>query len=270
MTAALADQVIVPARYNGPARSANGGYVSGLLAHELRPDHTIAGDHAEVAVAVSLRQPPPLDVPLDVARADDGTAALTFGGAVIAHAQVLPAGIEPVPSVPYDEAASASVRYPGHTSHPFPTCFACGTDRPDGLRIFPGPVTPTPDGRTVVAAPWTPAPDVAADFHEYDEPGRRARLAATWAALDCIGGWAGDLGERLMVLGRMTAVVDALPLVGEPHVVMGQALGQQGRKTFTASTLYDPDGRIVGRAEHVWVAVDPDVFNQLLSEQDNA
>ena len=50
MSTALADQVIVPARYNGPARSGNGGYVSGLLAHELRPDHTVAGDRPEVAV----------------------------------------------------------------------------------------------------------------------------------------------------------------------------------------------------------------------------
>jgi hypothetical protein len=55
--------------------------------------------------------------------------------------------------------------------------------------------------------------------------------------------------------------VDALPVVGEPHVVMGEARGQEGRKTFTASTLYDSDGRIVARAAHVWVAVDPDSFN---------
>jgi hypothetical protein len=269
MSTALADQVIVAARYNGPARSGNGGYVSGLLAHELRSDHTVAGDRAGVAVAVSLRQPPPLDVPLHVTRDETGSASLTFGGAVIAQAQLVPPEIEAVAPVPYDEAAAATVRYPGHTSHPFPTCFACGVDRPDGLRIFPGPVRPTADGRTVVAAPWTPAPDVAADYHEYDEPGQRACLAATWAALDCIGGWAGDLEERLMVLARMTAVVDDLPMVGEPHVVMGEALGQHGRKTFTASTLYDPDGRIVGRAQHVWVAVDPDVFNSLL-DQENA
>ena len=33
-----------------------------------------------------------------------------------------------------------------------------------------------------------------------------------------------------------------------------------GRKTFTASTLHDSDGRVVARAEHVWVAVDPAAF----------
>ena len=82
----------------------------------------------------------------------------------------------------------------------------------------------------------------------------------TWAALDCVGGWAGDLEERLMVLGGMTARVDSLPVVGDEHVVVGQARGQDGRKTFTASTLYDPDGRIVAVAEHVWIAVDPAAF----------
>ena len=85
-------------------------------------------------------------------------------------------------------------------------------------------------------------------------------MAATWAALDCIGGWAGDLTERLMVLGRMTARVDDLPVIGEPHVVVGEGRGQDGRKTFTASTLYDADGRVVATAEHTWIAVDAELF----------
>jgi hypothetical protein len=42
---------------------------------------------------------------------------------------------------------------------------------------------------------------------------------------------------------------------------MGERRGSEGRKTFTASTLHDADGRIVGRAEHVWVAVDPALFD---------
>ena len=63
-----------------------------------------------------------------------------------------------------------------------------------------------------------------------------------------------------MVLAGMTARVDALPVIGEQHVVVGLARGQEGRKTFTASTLYDADGRVVACAEHVWVAVDPAAF----------
>ncbi len=64
-----------------------------------------------------------------------------------------------------------------------------------------------------------------------------------------------------MVLGQMTAIIDELPVQGEQHVVTGEHRGSEGRKTFTASTLHDSDGRIVGRAEHVWVTVDPARFN---------
>jgi hypothetical protein len=58
----------------------------------------------------------------------------------------------------------------------------------------------------------------------------------------------------------MTARVDTLPLVGEEHVVVGHDRGSEGRKTWTAATLYDADGRVVGRAEHTWVAVNPADF----------
>ena len=151
--------------------------------------------------------------------------------------------------------------YPGLVSHPFPTCFSCGTarDEGDGLRIFPGRVGDA-DGATRIAATWTPHPSVGEDFHTYVDEVSRASLPVTWAALDCIGGWAGDLTERLMVLGGMTARVDALPVIGEEHVVVGAKRGQDGRKTFTASTLYDADGRVVACAEHVWIAVDPADF----------
>ncbi len=60
-----------------------------------------------------------------------------------------------------------------------------------------------------------------------------------------------------MVLGRMTARVDALPHVDDTCVVMGQLLGRDGRKAFTATTLYDGDGRVLARAKAVWIEVDP-------------
>lgn len=246
--------LLVPGRYQGPARSGNGGYVAGALAHEL-------GETGGRAVTVTLRQPPPLDVTMRLTETDSGLA-MTFGGALVAQAEWDDgATVEPVEAVSWDEALAVEPTYPGHTSHPFPTCFACGTEREDGLRIFPGEVPAAREGRTRVAATWVPDPSVAADFHEYADPAPRACLASTWAALDCVGGWAGDLTERLMVLGRMTAVVDDLPVVGEQHVVTGEHRGSEGRRTFTAATLHDADGRIVGRAEHVWFAVDPALFN---------
>lgn len=248
-------ELLVPARFCGPPSSGNGGWTAGALAGLL--DHGTTADHATAwpTIQVTLRRPPPLDTPLPVT---DGVAV--DGGSVVAAAEVVDRAVVPVAAVAPDEAERAAAAYAGLVSHPFPTCFACGTARDDGLRIFPGRVDDGVDGRVRVAAPWTPDPSVAEDWHAYVDDRRRASLAATWAALDCVGGWAGDLAERLMVLGRMTARIDGLPILGVPHVVMGGARGSDGRKTFTASTLYDADGRVVAVAEHVWFAVDPADF----------
>jgi hypothetical protein len=158
--------------------------------------------------------------------------------------------LDVVDEVPPDVAAAAMLRYPGLGNHPFPTCFACGTDRAegDGLRIFPGPVG---GDRGHVASLWVPQPGLE----------DASALGTTWAALDCVGGWSEDLEGRPCVLGRMTARVDAFPVVGEPHVVVGRHLATDGRKSFTASTLYDADGRVVASARHTWIQVDPSAFN---------
>jgi len=248
-------ELLVPRRFRGPATSGNGGWTAGALAAlvEARPD-----DHAQrwPAIEVTLRKPPPLDVELPVATTET-TASCEVGQASYADRD-----LTVVELVPFEVARAAEASYPGLVSHPFPTCFSCGTGREpgDGLRIFPGQVADAEDGNQRVAATWTPHDSVAEDYHSYVDDTRRASLPVTWAALDCVGGWAGDLTERLMVLGRMTAQVDALPAVGEPHVLVGQRLGADGRKTTTAATLYDSDGRIVARAEHVWIAVDPATF----------
>ena len=257
---AQSTDLLVPRRFCGPPSSGNGGWTAGALAAAIPHDCPDNRARSWPTIRVALRQPPPLDTPMTVSE-DDGSTVATVGGAVVARATVVegrPVTVEPVSAA---EARAASASYPGLTSHPFPTCFACGTGRGegDGLRIFPGQVADQ-DGVTRVAATWSPHPSVGEDFHAYVDEHPRASLAVTWAALDCVGGWAGDLTERLMVLAGMTARVDALPVIGEQHVVVGLALGQEGRKTFTASTLYDADGRVVACAEHVWVAVDPAAF----------
>jgi hypothetical protein len=215
-------------RFRGPDRSGNGGYTSGLLAATVGAE----------TVTVTLRKPPPLEVALEVR---DGT--LSHGDDVVAVAA--PGELtRPTPEpVPYDVAAAASKSYAGFVEHPFPGCFTCGPERPDGLRIFPGRVSDD-----VVAAPWVPT-EVAPEI--------------VWAALDCPGGWAFDLVGRPMVLGRITATVLALPATGDQCVVVGQAHGTDGRKGFTSSALYAPDGALIARAEHTWIAVDPATINAL-------
>jgi hypothetical protein len=64
-----------------------------------------------------------------------------------------------------------------------------------------------------------------------------------------------------MVLGTMTARLWSLPALGTEHVVVAEARGESGRKRMSATSLYDRDGRLVGAAEQVWIAVDPADFN---------
>ncbi len=246
MSRTTAATMTVPARFRGPARSGNGGWSAGRLAEELMA-HT-----GPTTVTVVLRQPPPLDIPLDVEVSADA-ATLRHEGEVVASASPADADLAVVAGVTPDVARAAEEHYAGHDFHPFPGCFACGTAREpgDGLRIFPGLVDDADGpGQARVAATWTPTASVGDPDSEED-----ATIPATWAALDCVGGWAGDLTERLMVLGTMTAVVGLPPRVGEEHVVVGGARGREGRRTFTSSALYDPNGRAIAVAEHVWISV---------------
>ena len=253
--------LIIPARFCGPPSSGNGGWSAGALASLMHDPSPSPGTGQWPTIEVTLRKPPPLDAPMSVHAEEDRAVATFDGHSVLSARFAADATVTPVEQVSPEQARAAESSYAGLAAHPFPTCFACGTgrDEGDGLRIFPG-VVDQKDGLARVAATWVPHPSVGDD--STTEPGDhpRASLANTWAALDCIGGWAGDIGERLMVLGRMTAAVDALPVIGEQHVVVGQGRGQEGRKTFTSSTLYDADGRIVARADHIWIAIDPADF----------
>jgi hypothetical protein len=259
--------LIIPSRFCGPPSSANGGYSAGAIAAYAGDE--CPQDHARPwpTVSVSLLAPPPLEQPMAIGPGDDGGVVASYDDAPVLSARCTHDDIPDVPPVDADVARQAMAAYAGLTNHPFPTCFSCGTGRKpgDGLRIFPGRVAdvPMPDDTPVrprVAATWTPDPTVAEDYHAYADEHPRAGVPVTWAALDCVGGWAGDLEDRLMVLARMTARLDALPVIGEEHVLVGMGRGREGRKTWTSSTMYDAAGRVVASAEHLWVAVDPAAF----------
>lgn len=248
--------LVVPGRFCGPPSSGNGGWTSGALAEMVEGCPT---DHTDPwpTVEVTLLKPPPLDSELGVS-AGDGVTVLTRDRTTrVAEARLLRRQLVTVEPVDAETAAGVEATYAGMSTHPFPTCFTCGPEREsgDGLRIFPGRVGPHR-----VAATWTPHPSVSENYHAYHDDVPRASLPVTWAALDCIGGWACDMEDRAMVLGRMVASVDALPAIGERHVVVGERRDEQGRKSFSASTLYDESGRVVARAEHIWIAVDPADF----------
>lgn len=235
--------VRIERRFRGPERSGNGGYTAGLLGTTLG-----AG-----AVQVTLRKPPPLETDLTIEYAD-GTARLAAGDALIAEAVQAAADRaaefdETAEMVSVDRALAAEALYAGVEDHPFPGCFVCGPANDGGLRLRPGRYG---EGRT--ACTWTPAGDLGG-------PDGLVDPVYVWAALDCPGGWTADIGGRPMVLGRHTVRIDERPVVGQTCVVGGRLLGTEGRKTFTAATLYAADGRALAHAKHIWIHIDPTAFN---------
>lgn len=231
----------IPGQFNGPDSSGNGGYVAGMLADELRADGPVTS---------TLRLPPPLDVALSWEHDGEALRLLTAGGAVIGDA--VPGSFSravPVAPTP-QQARDGLAAYQGFHHHPFDRCFTCGTARDDGdgLRLFTGPIG---DHRT--AATWTPHTAFGTDDGHLDVP-------TTWAALDCPGGWAADFTAQTMVLGRMTAEVLRAPRAGESLLSVGELSSHEGRKFATASALYTEDGELLGRAEQIWIQIDPDHF----------
>jgi hypothetical protein len=214
--------MIIQSRFNGPPSSANGGYACGLFSEAL-------GGGFEVTLLV----PPPLDTQLDIVGDE-----LRNGDVIVARARrAVHSDEEVAEPVSLAEAEAASKRYAGFEHHAYPTCFTCGPERDDGLRIFAGPV----EGRVgVVAAPWAPGPGVRAEI--------------VWAALDCPSGWAVDEFQREgVLLGRMAAAIHTRPEPGEAHVVIGWRVGEEGRKRFAGSAVFTGDGGLVAHSRSTWL-----------------
>jgi hypothetical protein len=217
--------VTIHRRFRGPLDSANGGYTAGLLGARL-------GGPAEV----TLRLPPPLERPLAIRR-DHGRLLLEDGEHLVAEA--VPAELDLVAPAPpsRDEAEAASEGVARFAPPQFAECFVCGV-RADGsgLGIHAG-VVPGRDG--LVATTWV-AHDVTPEI--------------VWASIDCPGAYAtGDPGRGETVLGRMTAQINRVPGEGEPCVVVGWPLGEDGRRLYAGTALYGERGDVLALARQVWI-----------------
>ena len=63
----MTEQISIQRRFQGPPNSGHGGYVCGIVANFIGP-----------CAEVTLRSPPPLDLPLSVERMESGEVGL-FG-----------------------------------------------------------------------------------------------------------------------------------------------------------------------------------------------
>lgn len=234
-------EVTIPARFNGPETSANGGYACGALAR-------FVGEPAEI----TLRTPPPLDRPLTVVA--DGAAGVRMldGETLVAEGRrgELP-DLKPPARPSYQQALVARSRHPGRgITHPLSGCFVCGPERDDGLGVSPGPLEGHAD---VGAAPFRPDESVAEGGFVLPE--------IVWSVLDCPSYvpsmWDSGIvrGDGVSLLGRLTAERLRPIRVGERLVVVGWPLESEGRKRFTASAILDEDGEVVARARATWIAL---------------
>jgi hypothetical protein len=232
------ETLTIPARFNGPPASANGGYTCGL----------VAGLVGAEEVSVSLRLPPPVDKPLSVVR-DGDQVELRDGDARVAEGGPAELLLEVPDPISPEEAAAASAAGSDHwcDHHPFPTCFACGPERDpgDGLRLFPGELR---DG--MFATPWTPDESL-------DDGTGHVRPECIWAALDCptSAPVANFASGPAMVLARLTARLGASVEVDEDHAILSWPLAVDGRKHAGACALFDSTGRLLCASQALWIEV---------------
>lgn len=238
-TAAVEDtttshQARVGSRFNGPPTSGNGGYTVGML-----------GKHLGQSVEITLKRPIPMDADMQIATEGE-TAALFHEGVEIASARVAELDLDIPEAVSFRRAATARADYAGYKFHPYPDCFVCGTHRScgDGMCLFTGQVT-----EGIVASSWVPNEDFADDRGEVTPE-------FICAALDCPGAWA--LIERYglegpLLLGRLAYQMERPIHAGGRYVVMGWALGREGRKSFCGTAVYDEDGNLCAAAKATWI-----------------
>lgn len=232
--------VVIDPRFCGPPGTGNGGYVAGLLAARL-------GGAGEI----TLRRPPPVDTALEIVAGAGQSVSLVHGPDLIAEAVAGgPDGPGPAAVTLADaRAAGAASRLRAYPEeHPYPGCFVCGPDRGpgDGLGILVGPVA----GRDLAADVWVPDGSLAG-------PDGAVAPEFVWAALDCSGG-VGAIGNEApdgppWVLGRYAARTAAPVLAGEPHVVAGWRMAQEGRKLLAGSAVFTPAGQLAGLARATWI-----------------
>jgi hypothetical protein len=222
----------IDARFQGPPRSANGGYACGSVAAWI-----------DGPARVRLHAPPPLDRALAVA-IEDGEVRVLDGEQLVATGRPESPMLDVPPPPSLEAARRAATHYVGGTNHPFATCFVCGPQRAhgDGLCIFPGAV-----GDGTVAATF----DVPADL--VDAEGLLLP-EIVWAALDCPGYYA-VTGDRMqpMVLGELCAELRAPARVSGPMIAYAWPRGGEGKKAHCGSALATAEGEVIAVARGTWI-----------------
>jgi hypothetical protein len=243
----MTDTLRIARRFNGPHDSGNGGYSAGLAA-QLLPQAD--------AVEATLRAPIPLDQTLRAHPTENGLDIMTDDAAtriLVMSLRTTRLETPRIQSPGLDAARIAARAFRDPDDHVLPHCFVCGPNRAvgDGLRIFadwlkdPSGLD-NPNPFPIVAAPWQPTPDLA------DASGRIAP-EFLWAALDCPGAFAID--REPILLGRISVKIMERPTPDAPLVIVGWAKGQDRRKHFAGTALFNTSGDLLAISEQTWIEI---------------
>lgn len=234
-------------RFNGPKDSGNGGYVAGRLA-------ALVGGTAEI----TLRAPPPLDRPLDLAPAGEAIE-LRDGDTLLAAVRPTEFELE-VPPLPSQAQIERAVAVGGSDAESdFHGCFVCGRrrQRGDGLQVWAGRC----DGEAEMgfaAARWTVDPRLAGpDGYLPDE--------YLWGALDCPGANAvlRENDERVVLTGRMWGTVDRRLRADQTATVLAWPIAADGRKLTSGTAVIDAEGNVCARAKILWIVLKDEDMNRM-------
>ena len=240
----MQQSVIIGRQFNGPPKSANGGYASGVLASGL------AAAGYTGAVEASLHSPPPLDHALTLGATVEA-ASLMDGDTKVGSAKAVDLSLE-VPDLPTSPIFVGDPIVGEEAFTPFDICFVCGRARHagDGLCLFSQRVEGH-DG--LVGVPWHLHKNFAGEDGTIDPK-------FIWSALDCPGYFACAYGEAAL-LGRLTAEIFKPLQAGGETMVFGWSLDDPNappsRKRRCGTAVVDADGDVVAKAEGLWITVDP-------------
>ncbi len=226
--------VRIPAQFNGPPTSGNGGYSCGILAA-----------HIEGAAKIRLHVPPPLETDFDVVANDDGSVAMYAGDTLVGSGSAADFKLDCPPAPNLNQAKEARQRSPLFNEHPLVGCFVCGTERTpeNGLCLQPGPVADW----SLLACEWQPAADLL------DDDGN-VRVEIIWSALDCPGYIACYGGSPPMaLLGELTSKILTDIPGDDTLVVYCWPLGREGRKGWGGTAIANQAGEVLAYSRSLWI-----------------
>lgn len=237
-------KIIIEERYSGPPLAGNGGYVSGRVAEYLGGG----------PVAVTLLKPTPLGLQLVVRDAGEDAVMLMHDGDAVVTAERATPMPDPIEAPDFSYVKRALPPEDYHEAHLYPGCFVCGPHRHDGDGMC---IHPAVLGPGMVGSVWTPPA-------EFGDGTGHVRNEFLWSALDCPGSFAPFNGvpPRPMVLGRFMVDVKSRPEVGEPLMVVGWRIVDEGRKHKVGTAIYSADGQCHAQGRAVWIELKPKTQEQ--------